>query len=105
MASRPHKLDPNVVNAWLAEHAAWTRGTDPDALVRSYSLPDFAAALALAVRIGMAAEKRDHHPDLVVGWGKLRVTWTTHDAGGITDLDLALAAASDAAAKGTAKEM
>ena len=91
------KLEPNAVDAWLAEHPGWTRGADPDALVRTYALPDFATALALAVRIGMAAEKRDHHPDLLVGWGKLRVTWTTHDAGGITELDLALAAASDAA--------
>ena len=40
-------------------------------------------------------EKRDHHPDVLVGWGKARVLWTTHDAGGLTRLDLDLAEATD----------
>ena len=61
---------------------------------------DFAQAMAFAVRLGMLAEKRDHHPDLTIGWGKATVLWTTHDAGGITELDLTLAAASDAFASG-----
>jgi 4a-hydroxytetrahydrobiopterin dehydratase len=46
----------------------------------------------------MIAEKRDHHPDILVGWGRTRVLWTTHDAGGITQLDLDLATATDALA-------
>lgn len=54
-------------------------------------MADFAAALAFAVRLGMVAEKRDHHPDILIGWGKARVLWSTHDAGGITQLDLDLA--------------
>ena len=91
--ARPTKLSPHVVDAWLSEHAGWAR--EADAIVKSYRLDDFASALAFAVRLGMLAEKRDHHPDVTIGWGKARVLWTTHDAGGVTDLDLALAEATD----------
>ncbi|HVH45729.1 MAG TPA: 4a-hydroxytetrahydrobiopterin dehydratase [Labilithrix sp.] len=90
---RPSKLDAKAVDLWLGQHAGWAR--EGDALVRTFRTPDFAAALALAVRIGMAAEKRDHHPDILVAWGKARVLWTTHDAGGITRLDLDLAEVTD----------
>jgi 4a-hydroxytetrahydrobiopterin dehydratase len=94
--ARPAKLDRPDVDAWLTAHPGWERDQgEADALVRSYRLPDFAAALAFAVRLGMIAEKRDHHPDILIGWGKARVLWTTHDAGGITRLDLDLAEATD----------
>ena len=53
--------------------------------------PDFSAALGFVVRVGLIAEKRDHHPDISFGWGKAHVLWSTHDAGGITQLDLDLA--------------
>jgi 4a-hydroxytetrahydrobiopterin dehydratase len=91
--ARPTKLDVATVDAFLAERTAWAR--EGDALVRTLRFPDFAAALAFAVRLGMLAEKRDHHPDVTIGWGKARVLWTTHDAGGITALDLDLARATD----------
>ena len=93
---RPEKLDPAAVDTWLATHAGWTQ--EGDALARSYTLPDFATAVAFAVRIGMIAEKRDHHPDLHIGWGKAKAIWSTHDAGGITQLDLDLAEATDGVA-------
>jgi 4a-hydroxytetrahydrobiopterin dehydratase len=98
--ARPSKLDSAAVDAWLASNAGWTReapgpGAKGEALVRTFKLPDFGVALALAVRIGLVAEKRDHHPDILIGWGKARVLWTTHDAGGITQLDLDLAAATN----------
>jgi 4a-hydroxytetrahydrobiopterin dehydratase len=47
------------------------------------------------VRLAFAAEKRDHHPDLHVLWGRVRVDWSTHDAGGITALDTELAEIAD----------
>lgn len=92
---RPGKLEPTAVEAWLGAHPGWAREGE-GALVRSFRFPDFAAALAFTVRVGLLAEKRDHHPDVTVGWGKARVLWTTHDAGGITQLDLDLAEATDA---------
>lgn len=97
--ARPAKLDRPEVDAWLAAHPGWELdGDQPHALVKSFKLPDFACALAFAVRLGMVAEKRDHHPDILIGWGKARVLWTTHDAKGITRLDLDLAEATDALA-------
>lgn len=87
--TRPSKLENAAVDAWLGQHPSWSR--EGEALVGTFKFPDFAAALAFAVRLGMVAEKRDHHPDILIGWGKARVLWTTHDAGGITRLDLELA--------------
>lgn len=87
------KLESSAVDSWLSEHPGWAR--NGDALERAYTFEDFATALAFVVRIGMIAEKRDHHPDVTLGWGKASVLWTTHDAGGITRADLELAEASD----------
>jgi 4a-hydroxytetrahydrobiopterin dehydratase len=92
--ARPAKLDPAEVDAWLSAHPGWEREGD-GSIVRGYKLTDFGAAVAFAVRIGFVAEKRDHHPDILLGWGKARVLWTTHDAGGVTRLDLELAEATD----------
>lgn len=94
--ARPQKLNPATVDGWLKSHAGWQR--DGEALVKGFKFPDFASALAFTVRVGCAAEKRDHHPDVELGWGRAQLLWTTHDAGGITQLDLNLAEASDAAA-------
>jgi 4a-hydroxytetrahydrobiopterin dehydratase len=93
--ARPSKLDKAVVDSWLSQNAGWAREAgDAEALARAFRFPDFGAALAFAVQVGMLAEKRDHHPDILIGWGKARVSWSTHDAGGITQLDLDLAEAT-----------
>ena len=94
--ARPSKLDDATTAAWLAANPRWTR--EGDAIVRSFALADFGAALGFAVRLGLVAEKKDHHPEILVAWGKARVLWTTHDAGGLTQLDLDLAKATDALA-------
>lgn len=100
--ARPNRLEPAAVDAWLAQHPGWAREGE-GALVRTFEMPDFAASLAFAVRLGMLAEKRDHHPDILIAWGKARVLWSTHDAGGITQLDLDLAQATDALAQAAAR--
>lgn len=92
--TRPTKLEPALVDAWLAKHPGWARAGD-GAIAKSYKFADFEAALAFVVRVGCLAEKRDHHPDVELGYGRARVAWSTHDAGGITELDLDAAAATD----------
>ena len=92
---RPAKLEADFVDAWLSAHSGWER-VGAHAIARGFKFLDFAAALGFVVRVGLVAEKRDHHPDIELGWGKARVLWTTHDAGGITALDLELAEATDA---------
>ena len=97
MAPRPTKLETSEVDGWLVAHPGWER--DGDGIARAYTFADFGAAVGFTVRLGFVAEKRDHHPDVLVGWGKARVFWTTHDAGGLTRLDLELAEAADSLAK------
>jgi 4a-hydroxytetrahydrobiopterin dehydratase len=92
--ARPTKLAPVSVDAWIAKHPGWERAGE-GAIAKSYKFPDFASSLGFAVRIGCLAEKRDHHPDMEVGWGRARVSWSTHDAGGVTQLDLDAADATD----------
>lgn len=94
LMGRRTKLEPEIVDEWLKSHPGWARQGE-GALVRVWKTPDFASALAFAVRLGAVADERDHHPDILVGWGKASVLWTTHDAGGITRLDLDLAEVTD----------
>lgn len=63
-----------------------------DEIVKHYELATFAAAIAFVVRVGFLAEAANHHPDLDVRWRTVRVALTTHDAGGLTQRDLDLAA-------------
>jgi 4a-hydroxytetrahydrobiopterin dehydratase len=92
--TRPARLDPSFLDTWLGAHPGWEREA-AGAIAKRYAFPDFAAALAFVVRVGCHAEKHDHHPDLQLGWGRVRVAWSTHDAGGVTELDLAAAEATD----------
>ncbi|MDP9037058.1 MAG: 4a-hydroxytetrahydrobiopterin dehydratase [Myxococcota bacterium] len=91
--ARPLPLDDSALDTWIAAHSGWRRAKD--AIAKSYEFPDFAAALAFVVRLGCGAERRDHHPDIELGWGRVRVAWSTHDARGVTALDLEAAEATD----------
>ena len=87
-------LSPADVDAALAEQGlAWERVGDE--LVTTVELHDFAAALAFVNAVAAAAEAVDHHPDIDIRWNKVRLVLTTHSAGGLTVLDIALAAAID----------
>jgi 4a-hydroxytetrahydrobiopterin dehydratase len=68
-----------------------------DAIVRDVGLDDFAAAIAFVDRVAVLAEQADHHPDILIhGYKNVRLTLTTHVAGGLTERDFALAKAIDA---------
>ena len=71
----------------------WTR--EGDALVTTVKLQNFAAALAFVNVVGAAAEAANHHPDIDIRWNTVRLVLTTHDSGGLTLLDLALASVVD----------
>jgi 4a-hydroxytetrahydrobiopterin dehydratase len=75
----------------------WRR--EDAAIVREWKLADFAAAIAFVDRVAVVAEQANHHPDIVVhGWNRVRLTLSTHSAGGVTGADLALADRIDALA-------
>jgi len=67
-------------------------------LERTYRFADFAGALRAAVRVGEMAEEQQHHPDLHLAWGRLRVEIWTHKIGGLTESDFIFAAKCDALA-------
>ena len=60
-------------------------------LTRTFEFGNFAQAMTFAVRIGEAADAADHHPEITVSWGRVRVEWWSHDANGVTSRDIALA--------------
>lgn len=66
-------------------------------LERTFRFDDFAGALRAAVRIGDIAQEQQHHPDLAVAWGRLRVEIWTHKIGGLTESDFIFAAKCDEA--------
>ena len=73
----------------------------PDALERDFAFPDFPAAMAFVNRVAAVAEELGHHPDILLhGWNKVRLTLSTHSAGGLTDADHALAARIDGVVDG-----
>lgn len=82
-----HRVDPDRLRLVLS---GW-RVVDDHQLERDYRFPDFAKALAFVNEIGAAADRLNHHPDLLLGWGKVHVTTWSHDANGITDRDWKLA--------------
>jgi len=83
------RLDDTAIAEALGQLAGWSR--TGDAIEKTYGLSSFAAAVAFVVRVGFLAEQADHHPDLDIRWNRVRVLLTSHDAGGITERDLALA--------------
>lgn len=87
------KLSEDGIAVFQQANPGWDR-TD-GALVKTFVFDSYAAGIAFVVRVGFLAERRDHHPDLAVGYRRVRVGWSTHDAGGITGLDTELARATD----------
>jgi 4a-hydroxytetrahydrobiopterin dehydratase len=71
----------------------WTVEEGGKALVRTFRFSDFSEAFGFLTRIAMHAEKIDHHPEFTNVWNRVDFRLTTHDAGGITDRDRALAEA------------
>ncbi|GIH69734.1 4a-hydroxytetrahydrobiopterin dehydratase [Sphaerimonospora thailandensis] len=72
----------------------WRR--DGDTIRRTVVAPDFRTAIAIVNDIAEQAEAMNHHPDIDIRWRTLHLALTTHDEGGLTDLDFTLAARIDA---------
>ena len=87
--SKREKLSDAAIAAFIGAHAGWT--AEGGTIARTFEFDDYAAGIGFVVRVGFAAERHDHHPDLVVLWRKVKVAWSTHDRGGVTDLDVEMA--------------
>lgn len=84
-----HRVDPAQLRILLA---GW-RIVDQHHLEKEWRFPDFAKALAFVNRAGAVAEHLNHHPDILLGWGRARITTWSHDVNGITARDWKLAEA------------
>ena len=85
--TRPDRLDPAAVQAFAASMPGWTLAEDGKAITRRFKFKDFHATMSYVNRLAAVANRHDHHPDLKVGYNYCEVLFTTHDAGGLTELD------------------
>ena len=90
------KLDREAIEAALAALPGWS--VAGAALRKDYRFADWRATIAFVNAVADLADRVDHHPDLVAGWGRCAVAWSTHAAGGITENDLVCAARTEALA-------
>lgn len=82
----------------LASLPGWSEADAGKALARNFVFRDFNAAFGFMTRVALVAEKQDHHPDWRNVYKTVEVTLSTHDAGGVTARDIALAKAMNAIA-------
>ncbi|MDV7083599.1 4a-hydroxytetrahydrobiopterin dehydratase [Rhodococcus sp. IEGM 248] len=89
-------LSDGEIDTALAELPGWRRAGD--SLVRTVESPSFPEAVELVRKVAESAEAANHHPDIDIRWRKVTYTLSTHSAGGLTQLDLDLAAQIDSLA-------
>ncbi|MCY4248022.1 MAG: 4a-hydroxytetrahydrobiopterin dehydratase [Chloroflexi bacterium] len=83
------------ITAGLGELDGWRR--DGERLVKQFSFDNYLAGLAFASAVGVLCEGANHHPDMTIGWRRVEVSFTTHDAGNrLSAKDFAAAAGIDA---------
>ncbi len=90
------KLTDTERDAALARLSAWHYDAAADAITRELKFKDFSAAFGFMARVALAAEAAGHHPEWSNVYNRVTITLTTHDAGGLTDKDIALAERIDA---------
>jgi 4a-hydroxytetrahydrobiopterin dehydratase len=83
------KLESGEIARRLSELKGWSE--DEGKLKRRYKFGNFTESLEFVNKVGALAEAADHHPDIRFGWGYADIEITTHDRGGVTDFDFALA--------------
>lgn len=86
------KLVPDQVEALLAEVPGYKLDDKREQISKEYSFPDFYETIGFVNALAYIANQEDHHPDLTVTYGKCKVSFTTHDAGGLTENDFICAA-------------
>ncbi|HZS63027.1 MAG TPA: 4a-hydroxytetrahydrobiopterin dehydratase [Xanthobacteraceae bacterium] len=90
-----HKLTGDARKAALARLGAWHEVPGRDAISKKFVFKDFNEAFGFMTRAALVAEKMDHHPEWFNVYKTVEVTLSTHDAGGVTELDIKLAQAMD----------
>src|SRR5436853_418129 len=89
------KLSGEARKAAVAKLSGWSEAAGRDAITKKFVFKDFNAAFGFMARAALVAEKMDHHPQWFNVYKTVEVTLSTHDAGGLTELDVQLASAMD----------
>lgn len=92
------KLEAAARETALVSLDGWAMVEGRDAISKTFQFADFNAAFGFMSRAALKAEAMNHHPEWFNVWNRVEVTLSTHDAGGLTALDMELAAFMDAAA-------
>lgn len=101
MALKAEKLDQNAISLALDELDGWRESDDGLGLEKTFQFSNFNAAFGFMTRIALVADKTDHHPEWSNVYNRVHLRWTTHDKGGISNLDVLLAGKCDAFADST----
>ena len=94
----PARLSDLEIQRSLGTLSGWSRRGD--ALVKTFTFPRFGDGIAFVARVAGMADAMDHHPDIDIRYTRVTFTLSTHSAGGITQLDLDLAAKIEGAPRG-----
>jgi 4a-hydroxytetrahydrobiopterin dehydratase len=94
------KLTGSARQTALGKLHGWSEVAGRDAIQKKFTFKDFNEAFGFMARAALLAEKLDHHPEWFNVYNKVEVTLSTHDAGGVTERDVKLAAAMDRVARG-----
>jgi 4a-hydroxytetrahydrobiopterin dehydratase len=89
------KLSDDARKSALARLKGWSEVKGRDAITKKFVFADFNQAFGFMTRCALTAEKLDHHPEWFNVYKNVEVTLSTHDAGGVTELDIKLAEAMD----------
>jgi 4a-hydroxytetrahydrobiopterin dehydratase len=92
------RLSAEARKAALQELSGWTEVAGREAIARTFTFKDFNEAFGFMSRTALVAEKHDHHPEWRNVYKTVEVVLSTHDAGGVTNLDIELAKAMNAIA-------
>ncbi|WP_075997489.1 4a-hydroxytetrahydrobiopterin dehydratase [Salaquimonas pukyongi] len=88
-------LAPQEIEMQLQQIDGWELAADKKAIHRQFRFKDFSEAFGFMSRVALAAEKLNHHPDWSNVYNRVDVSLSTHDAGGLTELDFKLAGMMD----------
>lgn len=91
----PKTLDETARKTLAVRVPQWQLVNGRDAITRTFKFKDFNAAFGFMTRLALVAEKLDHHPEWSNVYNRVEITLSTHDAGGLTERDIALAEAAD----------
>ena len=87
------KLEASEIEQRMKSVKGWTR--EGDAIRKQFTFADFLQAIAFVNRLAPEAEKADHHPDILISYKRVTLTYSTHSEGGLTEKDFVGAATAD----------